>query len=66
MEAKEKIPVIQQHIQNAESQTVTNRATLDVAKAAASKALGDAEEAKTIADKASEVIQFSPFFKKVD
>ena len=55
LEAKERIPQIQTLIAESESQTRMNQRALVGAKSAASKALGDAEEAKTTAERASKV-----------
>lgn len=52
----EKIPEIQDLINEANMQTRNNQRALFGAKAAASAALGDANEAKKIAEKASKVI----------
>jgi hypothetical protein len=55
LEAKERIPEIQTLIAESESQTRLNQRSLIGAKSAASKALMDAEEARTTAEKASKV-----------
>jgi predicted nucleic acid-binding Zn-ribbon protein len=53
--AKLKIPQIQEQIYYADTKTKENRAALHGAKEAASRSLLDADEAKTIAEKASQV-----------
>lgn len=53
--AKAKIPEIRTMIYSAEKQTRENRAALHGAKDAASRSLIDADEAKNIAQKASNV-----------
>jgi hypothetical protein len=64
-EARQRIPEIRQLIVDAERQTKSNQLALTGAKDAASKALIDADEAKSIADKASMVRKNDTFCLKL-